>query len=356
MKNRKIGRVIVAGGVGLVVLGALVVAGGGAGSDSVATLAPQTMDDAIGEGAGSDGVISAIDQALGRPSSGAAAPMPPADIAKPVAPSLGTGDKDTAARSAAGDTYNTISGGSSANGSTGGGVPNLAAADDRKIVQTATMRMQVDEVGASFEEVGRIAASAGGFIASSNFSLQGDQQVASLTVRVPADRYQDTLRQVRELGVKIDNEGSNASDVTEEYSDLSARLRNLEATETQLLQFLTRAANIGEVLQVQDRLNTTRGEIERVKGRMALLDKLTDLSTITVHLRPVVGASGSGATGGETFGSVVEDAWQSSLDFLGDIGAGVLTVLVFGWWVPLLGIPVVLIASRLSRNRPHAID
>src|SRR5688572_27236028 len=154
MKNRKLGRVVVAGAVGLVVLGAVVVAGGAAGNDSVATLAPQTMDDAIGESTGSDGVMTSIEQALGRPSSGATAPMPPVDTAKPIAPSYSTGDKDMAVRSAAADTHNTMPGGASvATGASGGGAPNLAATDDRKIVQTATMRLQVDEVGASFEEV-----------------------------------------------------------------------------------------------------------------------------------------------------------------------------------------------------------
>lgn len=367
MKDRKLGRLVGFGAVALVVLGAIVVAGGGVGGSTTDTAGPLMYgESAAGESAGSDGVMSAIDQALGRPSSGGVfAPSAPEMSVPPLAPSYSTGakDMDLAQRAASGsaDTFNTSKPGASnaAGGGTtgGGGAPTLGAADDRKIVQTATMRLQVKEVGGSFEEVGRIATSASGFIASSNFSLQGEQQIASLTVRVPTERYQDVLRQIRELGVRVDNEGSNASDVTEEYTDPSARLRNLEATETQLLQFLTRAANISEVLQVQDRLNTTRGEIERVKGRMALLDKLTDLSTITVHLRPVVGAAGSGTGGGETLGSVVEDAWQSSLNFLGDVGAAVLTVVIFVWWVPLLGIPVVLIASRVLRNRPHtAID
>lgn len=226
--------------------------------------------------------------------------------------------------------------------------------EDRKIVQTAAIRLQVKDVAAGFAEVGRIATSAGGFVAGSSFALQGEAQVASITIRVPAARYQEVLGELRRLGVKVESESSNASDVTEEYSDLSARLRTLEATENQLLQLLGRAQNVGEVLQVQDRLNSVRAEIERVKGRMSLLDRLTDLATINVQLRPLLPTKA--ASDRVDIGAEVREAWEASLDFLASIAAGVLTVLVFGWWVVLLGVPAAIIASRWLRGRPRPIE
>jgi hypothetical protein len=232
---------------------------------------------------------------------------------------------------------------------TGNGTTGASSTmSDRKIVQTASIRLQVKEVGGSFEEVGRVATAAGGFVASSNFSFQGEQQVASATIRVPAVRYQEVLGQLRSLGAKVDSEGSNASDITEEYSDLQARLRNYEATETQLLTFLTQAKNVSEVLQVQDRLNNVRNEIERAKGRMNLLDKLSDLATITVHLRPVVGSSGT--SDGSGFGAEITRAWEDSLDFLGGIATTVVTAIVFVWWLPLVALPAYAAWRRFGRN------
>jgi hypothetical protein len=215
-------------------------------------------------------------------------------------------------------------------------------------VQTASIRLQVKEVGASFEEVNRIATAAGGFLASSSFSYQNDQQIASASIRVPAARHQEVLSELRRLGARVDSETSNASDVTEEYSDLSARLRNLEATEAQLLTFLSQARNVGEVLQVQDRLNSTRNEIERVKGRMNLLDKLTDLTTITVHLRPIV--AGAGAGDGSGLGAEVSEAWQESLRFLEGVAAAVITAVVFVWWLPFVAVPGYLAWLRFGRR------
>ena len=70
---------------------------------------------------------------------------------------------------------------------------SLVSAVDRKIVSTASVQLQVDDVGGSFEEVGRIATSVGGFIASSSFTYQGEDQLASVTIRVPAESYQGVL-------------------------------------------------------------------------------------------------------------------------------------------------------------------
>lgn len=222
--------------------------------------------------------------------------------------------------------------------------------DDRKIVQTAAMRLEVKEVGASFEDVGRIATAAGGFVSSSSFSNQGISQVASVSIRVPTTRYQEVLADLRRLGTKVVAEDSRTSDVTAEYTDLSSRLRNVEATETQLLELLGRASTINEILLVQDRLNNARSEIEQIKGRMAMLDKLTDLATITVHLQPV--AVGSGGSDGGRLGDEIAEAWDNSIEFLTDVAAGVIHVIVFAWWLPIVAIPALLIGRSWLRHRP----
>lgn len=233
---------------------------------------------------------------------------------------------------------------------------------DRKIIQTASLQLQVEEVGAGFEEVGRIATASGGFVSSSSFSYRdGDdeelrqRQVASVTIRVPAEVYPGVLSQLRGLAEVVDFEESNASDVTEEFTDLQSRLRNLQATETQLLQLLGRAETISDILIVQDRLNGVQSEIEFVKGRQQLIGDLTDLATISVHLRPVEGAPVTPGGGSDVnLGQTISEAWDDSLAFLGNIAEGVLTVVVFAWWVPVIGVPAAAIAWGASRGRPRA--
>jgi hypothetical protein len=347
MKTLRLGRIAAIAALSLVALVLIGYAAGGGNTGSSNDVAPMAVEEPGSFDAEYD-VQSTIDRALGRESTVLPQPVDPKGV-PPAAASQSLVDEQS--RRIAGE--GAAGGVTSNNGGAGANATSLV--DDRKIVQTASLRLQVEEVGGSFEEVSRIAAGAGGFVASSNFSLQGEDQVAAVTIRVPAGSYQEVLSELRALGVKVDAESSKASDVTEEYSDLSARLRNLEATETQLLSLLGQADTISEILQVQDRLNGVRGEIEQVKGRMALLDKLTDLATITVHLRPVVGGSQS-PEGPNNLGNAIDEAWDESIEFLGSIAAGAVTVVVFAWWLPVVGVPAYVIGSRVLRSRPRPVE
>jgi hypothetical protein len=202
---------------------------------------------------------------------------------------------------------------------------------DRKQILTATVQIEAENVSQKFEEVGAIALGAGGVVFSSSFGNDGDQQTASVTIRIPNDRYQETLAALRKLGT-VKQEQSTGTDVTGEYTDLQSRLRNLEATERQYLDLLTKATNINDILIVQDRINATRGEIEQILGRIALLDNQTELSTITVHLfPPAVGLADDGGASGPI--EVAEEAFEASLAVLAGIATGALAVVAFSWWL-----------------------
>ena len=225
---------------------------------------------------------------------------------------------------------------------------------DRKIIQSTSIDVEVTEVGRNFQDIIRIAQTAGGFVASSSFSNVEDEQIADLTIRVPADRYQDVLSQIRGMG-EVAQEGSEANDITEEFTDLQARLRTLEATELRYLELLGQADTIDDILLVQDRLDGVRGQIEQVQGRVNLLNELTDLATITVHLRSVAIGT-EPADGGLHPLQAAAAAWDVSLDTLRVLATVVLVVVVFSWWLvpPLaaLGIGARWWLSR--RPRPAA--
>lgn len=232
-----------------------------------------------------------------------------------------------------------------------GGPAALPALLDRKIIRTATVTVETDAVSARFEDVGNIAAGAGGFVSSSSFGNSGETQTASITVRIPGERYQDVLGQLRKLGT-VKGEQSSANDVTEEFTDLESRARNLKATEAQYIEFLTRATNINEVLTVQDRLNATRAEIEQVQGRIQLIAAQTDLATITVHLAPPVIAKEQPKSGDDSLADTVTNAWEASIDVLLGIATVALAIAAFSWWIAILGVVAYIIARRQTRSRP----
>jgi hypothetical protein len=263
-------------------------------------------------------------------------------------PGGGVGSGDSAEEAPSG---NTDGGEQSAGGS---GSQSLL---DRKIVRTATLKLTVENVGTGVANVERIATAAGGFVSGSNLTIEnptGDEperrQVATLTIRVPSSSYASVMSELRGVAEEVTSETSNASEVTEEYTDLQSRLRTLEATENRYLELLSQAEAIDEILTVQDRLNTVVSEIEQVKGRMNLLDDLTDLATITVELIPPLAPAAQPADGKGWAQEAWDTAWATSEDALkvfGTIGIG-LGVLAI--WLAIPG-AIGLIGWRLYERR-----
>lgn len=222
-------------------------------------------------------------------------------------------------------------------GTSSGAAPNpaqLQTSLDRKIVQTSSIDIEVEEVGRQFQELVALAETSGGFVLSSMFSNAGDDQVADITIRVPAERYQDVLSQLRGMG-EVRTENSTASDVTEEFTDLESRMRQLRAEERQYLDLLGEAQNIEQILLVQDRLNDVIAQIEQIQGRINLLNNLSDLATITAHLRPIAAGTGSGGGALDPL-EAAENAWDASLDTLRALAVVVVAIAAYSWWlVPL---------------------
>jgi hypothetical protein len=220
---------------------------------------------------------------------------------------------------------------------------------DRKLIFNVSLDLEMKDVQDGFQRIGQIAESNGGLVADSNFRQEGDQRRATITIRVPTSRYQDVLAQIRGLAVKVQSERASANDVTEEYTDLQSRQRNLEATEQQLLVLLGQAKNVQEILTVQDRINSTRAEIERVKGRINLLTRLTDLATIQAQLRPEAAPAVKEPTRGPL--DALRAGWEASLAVVGAVALGALTALAFSWWLLPLAALALWLVRREQRRR-----
>jgi chitodextrinase len=105
-----------------------------------------------------------------------------------------------------------------------------------------------------------------------------------VSVRIPAAQFDSIMSTLRSYAVKVTDDTNSAQDVTQEYMDLSARLKNLEAAETQLTEIMKKATTVTEVLAVQNQLTSTRAEIESTKARIQYLEQTAAMSLITVTL------------------------------------------------------------------------
>lgn len=156
--------------------------------------------------------------------------------------------------------------------------PNvIKTADVRVEIRRSTLRDAVGEVTA-------IAGRHGGFVLSTQVAGT-EARSGILVIRVPAERFEVALAEIRELGPKVLREAVSGQDVSQEFIDLEARLRNWRAQEVVLLRLMDRAQSVTDTIRVQRELQQVQLEIEQIRGRLAYLQDQTTMSTITVGLR-----------------------------------------------------------------------
>lgn len=238
--------------------------------------------------------------------------------------------------------------------------------DTRKVIANANIELVVADTEAAVEEIKSLARDVGGFIANANLyrSNYGDSNLlsGSLTLRVPAERLEETLDRLSALAVEVRSENIDRQDVTDQYSDIEAQLRNLQATENELRELLAEVrarpnATPDDILAVYRSLTEIRGQIEQLQGRKNLLDNQIALSTITVNLIPDAASR-----------PIVEEGWRpavvsrnalralvNTLEFLGTVaiwfGIYILPLAVLALIVLSIAIVVLRGVFRFFRKR-----
>jgi hypothetical protein len=159
---------------------------------------------------------------------------------------------------------------------------------ERLIIRTADIALIVDDTLATIDDIGQMASAMGGFVVTSNSYQSGFESsyYGSISIRVPADRFDDALSTLKQMAVEVTNESISGQDVTEEFVDLEARIANLKVAEEQLQEIMDNAQDTEDVLSVYNQLIQIRGEIEVLEGRKKYLSESARLSTINVSLEP----------------------------------------------------------------------
>ncbi len=153
------------------------------------------------------------------------------------------------------------------------------------VIRNGALNMVVSSPASAVERIQQIIADTpGAFIANAEVRQAGDRVPTTLVLRVPAESFDAALAALRGLAQEVLAEQVTARDVTEEFTDVDARLRNLQAAEIQLLALVEQATDVEDLLQIERRMAEVRGEIERLQGRLNVLEDRIALATITVSL------------------------------------------------------------------------
>jgi len=223
---------------------------------------------------------------------------------------------------------------------------NYGSSDtDRKIIKTGYISLEVENIIETMDKIALLAKDLGGYVVSSSKRGDDDDDISgSMSIRIPAERFDETFTKLRQLAIEVPKESTQSQDVTEEYTDLESQLHNLEATEAQYLALLEKAETVEDILKVQRELSNVRGRIEQIKGRMQYLERTSDMSLIEINLDKVKSITKKGWSASKTFLSAI----NAFITFLKVLASIAIFLLIFcPIWIPIL---VFLIRRRRRKT------
>jgi len=168
------------------------------------------------------------------------------------------------------------------------------AQTERVVLKTAEITVSVAKPNDSMKEISAMATRLGGFVVNSytwkeeDYSSGRKYDKATITIRVPAEKLDSTLAEIRAMSANgtegVISESQSGQDVTSDYVDSESRLRNLKAAEEQLMKLMEDTSNLEYTMQVFRELTSIREQIEVLQGHINYLKESADLSSIAITL------------------------------------------------------------------------
>jgi len=239
----------------------------------------------------------------------------------------------------------------------GAAAADPATSPERKIIYTAAIELLVANLDGARDQLDALLIEVKGYVAKSNeIGQAGGTRSGKWKVRVPVARFHDFVAQVKKFGELV-NQSSDAQDVTEEFVDTEARLKNLKAEEAVLNRLLQeKAQSTADLLAFRQQVSGVREQIERYQARLDTLSRLSAMTTIDIVMREDKKYVPESAP---TFGTSAGRTFSDSVGSLERIGKSLaLVVVALIPWSPLIvvGLWVIrkLFRAAVRNSRPRS--
>jgi hypothetical protein len=222
------------------------------------------------------------------------------------------------------------------------------------IARTASLAILVKDIAAARSSLDIIVAEHRGYSSQITVDLSDSAPprgiVASL--RVPSSELPSALANLRAIG-RVEREKQSGEEVTQQHTDLVARLQNSRATEQRLRDILAqRTGRIEDVLQVEEEIARVRGEIESMEADQKTLEHRVEFATIDLELVEEYKAQFNSLNAPASIR--VHNAFVAGLDNASDTLLGiVLSFEEYGpvllIWLVILGVPAIFVWRKYRK-------
>lgn len=223
---------------------------------------------------------------------------------------------------------------------------------DRYLIKNASLTIETEDARKASELLVAAIEELGGYV--SDFREAVDRlgrRSIHVQVRVPADKFQSSMERLEPLG-KVLSRQVTTEDVTEQFVDTDARLRNLKRTEERLLAHLDRTGKLEDIVEVEHELTRVREQIEVLEGRLRFLSHRVAFSTINTTFQEAPKAEPIVPPETYSMAKIASEAARSLVGFFQRVAARVIWLAIWAVvWVPLLGVVLFLVRHGIRQVR-----
>jgi len=213
---------------------------------------------------------------------------------------------------------------------------------EKKIIKTAEISIEVEDFKKARTGLDALLKKYNAYVSDESEQNYDYQISDDLVIRVKAENFDSLLNNVSGLAVHVNSKHVKLSDVTEEFIDITARLKNKKQVEQQYLEILKKARTIDEILKVNEHLRLIREEIESKEGRLKYLRSQVSLSTVYLNMVQIIESEDYPGFGAK-FIKAIEGGWAGILVFI--IG------LVYMWPFIILIVFIIWLIVRYRKKR-----
>ncbi len=192
-------------------------------------------------------------------------------------------------------------------------IPEKTNLSNRKLVKNGNIEFETNDLNTTYKKIIEKISKYNGYISSEN-DLKDDERISkNLDLKIPNDKFDVLIAELDNEIENFDSKNISIEDVTDQYIDISARLKNKKAVEIQYLSLLKKATKISDMLAIEAKIGEIRGEIESVEGSLKALENQVSFSTLNINFyKKTIGTNSFFSD----LGTSLYNGWQYLLKFI----------------------------------------
>lgn len=206
--------------------------------------------------------------------------------------------------------------------------------ENRLLIRNVNISLQVTQINPTMDKIVQLASQSGGYVVNSRITQNNSPDTfdtAQISIRVPAEKLQPTLMQLKSLAKRVTDEEVSGEDITKQYVDLESQLKNLSTSKIQLEKIMGSAQKTQDVLSVYQQLSNIQGQIDLIEGQIKYYKESIAFSLITIQLHQVAVIEDSDRS---PFARTAKQAYHDLLNQLQAMTHGLITFFIY--LLPLL--------------------